>query len=89
LINFLTNSTSGKPIELPFSLESKDVTEEKKKRFIKDYNPLDPKYVLYSKSRRRKMEFGEIEKSRPKKHISPKTRRNPNKVDDIEGTKSK
>ena len=71
------------------NLETKDVNNDGKRHFIKNYNPLEPKYVISTKSRRHKLEFGSIDKNKPKKHISPVTRRHVNNVDDIEGTKSK
>ena len=72
-----------------FNLESKDVTEEGKRQFVKDYSPLEPRYLLPTKSRRHKMVVGEIENSKPKKHISPHTRRQTFQIDDIEGTRTK
>ncbi|CAI2361327.1 unnamed protein product [Moneuplotes crassus] len=72
-----------------FNLQTKDVTEEGKKRFVKNYSPLEPSYVMYSKSRRRRMVIQDDETSKPRKLITPKTRRKDNRIDDIEGAQPK
>ena len=72
-----------------FNLETKDITEDGKKIYIKDYNLMDPNYIVYTKSRRNKLVIKDDEKSKPKKYISPHTRRHNNYIEDIEGAKPK
>lgn len=72
-----------------FNLETKDITEDGKKVYVKDYNLLDPKYVMYTKSRRRKLVIGDEPFNKPKRHITPTTRRHNNRIDDIQGAKPK
>ena len=72
-----------------FNLETKDVTEDGKRIFKKDYNLLNPHYVMYTKSRRGKMVIQDDSESKPKRFISPHTRRHNNHIEDIEGTKPK
>ena len=52
-------------------------------------NPLQPQYVRYSESRRHVQVYGDIEGSKPKQSIAPKTKRQTNMIYDITGTQSK
>ncbi|CAI2362478.1 unnamed protein product [Moneuplotes crassus] len=93
-INDIKGSQSGYKIDkfankVHFSLQTKDVTEEGKKNYKKDYNPLEPNYVMYTKSRRRKMVIKDDEKTKPRKLFTPRTRRRNNNVNDIEGAQPK
>lgn len=70
-----------------YMMLTKDVNEEYKKRYQKDYNPLDPRYILSTKSGRKQI-IGIIDDNKPKVH----TRRPANadtrryiRTDDIEG----
>lgn len=69
-----------------YMLQTKDITEQNRKYYIKNYNPLDPRYVLSTKSGRRQI-IGPID-NKPKVH----SRRPQNvdtrrylRTDDIEG----
>lgn len=50
-------------------------------------NPLEPRYVRLSESRRHVQVYGDIDGCHPKQTIAPKTRRQTNMVDDITGSK--
>ena len=52
-------------------------------------NPLNPQYVRYSESKRHFQIHGDIEGSRPKQFIAPRTKRQTNLIEDITGTHSK
>ena len=69
-----------------YMLQTKDITEQNKKYYIKNYNPLDPRYILSTKSGRKQI-IGAID-NKPKVH----SRRPQNvdtrrylRTDDIEG----
>lgn len=79
--NYEVNKFSNKK---NFSLITKDITEDGKKEYKKGYNPLDPNYVMYTKSRRQKLVIKSDASMRPKKHITPSTRRHTNHIGDIE-----
>jgi hypothetical protein len=46
-----------------YGLQSKDITEDGKKVFVKDINPLDPRYVMSTKSGRKNI-FGIIDNNK-------------------------
>jgi len=51
-----------------YKLLTKDITEANRRHYVKDHNPLEPKYVVSTKSGRRQI-IGEIERNKPTIHI--------------------
>jgi len=63
----------------------------KKKQYVKDHSPLDPKYVVSTKSKRMII-IGDIEGGKPKQFVKPQPRKDTKRylrVDDIEGASPK
>lgn len=59
----------------------------KKKLYVKDHSPLDPKYIVSTKSKRMVI-IGDIEGARPKQFVKPQVRKDTKRylrTDDIEG----
>jgi hypothetical protein len=57
----------------------------KKKLYLKDHSPLDPKYIISTKSKRM-MVIGDIEGGKPKQFVKPQLRKDTKRylrVDDI------
>lgn len=70
-----------------YKLMSKDVTEQNKRILKKNYNPLDPRYILSTKSGRKQI-IGVIDQNKPKvftKPTSNKDTRRYLRTDDIDG----
>jgi len=70
-----------------YMMMTKDITDQDKKNIKKDYNPLDPCYILSTKSGRKQI-IGAIDKNKPKHFVTNSTNKDTRRnmrTDDIAG----
>lgn len=89
--DFITYKSKHKDYKLNISdIVDKPVERLRQQKYENIHNnPLDPQYVRYTDSRRHVQVYGDIEGSKPKQFIAPRTKRQTNLIEDISGTHSK
>lgn len=71
-----------------YKIDTSDIDSPHHVKFVskRNNNPLEPQYVMETKSRRHVLTMGPVEGSKPKQTKSVVTRRYTNAIDDIKGT---
>ncbi|CAI2365250.1 unnamed protein product [Moneuplotes crassus] len=85
--NFIQYKSKHKDFKLDISDIAIKSPQKIKQQLMVPKDPLNPRYVRLTESRRHVQVYGEIEGGKPKKTIAPRTRRQTNMVEDIIGKK--